>query len=796
MAKGGGLNRADDYGSKKKPYPSVSKGDFAGGGRSYPIPTKADAVDALRLAGLHGRSDVKSKVYAKYPSLKKQKGGQPVMTQDSQKDPVHLQKTNNFVEWLHQAKEEAKVQQMMEEDMARIESGEYQIGGGVDRRSGYESGDYGQKKDINLGYFDAALSNMPGPMDSIMAIGHGLNAMGVFNKRKDKGQEQQPKDGDTTDQNSPIDAMPNTGFGSKQPDTFGRNTDQSFGQGNPMTLGDDFNKPVKSIYNYMAYGGDMPAFYAEDGIAVKGNTAHDTIAVPINKRNLSEYAQDVDYEKFPWLKGTPIYDPKDPSKLSHKDKWTRGAAKHMEGIRSEMKDARAKVHEAYGIDQATWEANPDLELDPYKTNEAGERLISDDVWNTISSGLDAEKAYQRRMGFKEFDVRGRKQRESNVPLDIPSAELAKGRRYMTGWAPGYARKEAGAPAVIDQSIMAEAKPKRRTSPMAYFQDGGRIYYAQSGVSYPGAMPLWDPNDTDTSPEAFDAYMQQQGPDPEPQTNIEDMYQTETDYEFEQGQMREFEPGGPDDPMKKDKKGKGIFGMGDPNKSNAQHQNEAKGAITVMKGITGLAGYRDMRKREEDIKRRMSDVFQTHDTAGADRGDYMVNVPGVGSNFRPDEHTRMGYNTKMAQIGIEIPSYENYMSFKDYKALPRAEKKFRQAVADDEARNFGYPENELAWIKQSMVQDRPSLPTRIAKSASNIAADTAFLATHPKYIPTAVRHEILNPGVSDTNPYSRKKWDRSHFKEEGGAYEIDDELELSEAEINNLIAQGYELEYLD
>ena len=63
----GGLSRAKDYGSSKKPYPKVKSGDFAGGGRSYPIPTKADAVDALRLAGLHGRSDVKSKVYIKYP---------------------------------------------------------------------------------------------------------------------------------------------------------------------------------------------------------------------------------------------------------------------------------------------------------------------------------------------------------------------------------------------------------------------------------------------------------------------------------------------------------------------------------------------------------------------------------------------------------------------------------------------------------------------------------------------------------------------------------------------------------
>lgn len=66
----GGLT-SKDRGSSKHPYPSVSSKDFAGGGRSYPIPTKADAIDALRLAGLHGRSDVRNKVYSKYPSLRK-----------------------------------------------------------------------------------------------------------------------------------------------------------------------------------------------------------------------------------------------------------------------------------------------------------------------------------------------------------------------------------------------------------------------------------------------------------------------------------------------------------------------------------------------------------------------------------------------------------------------------------------------------------------------------------------------------------------------------------------------------
>lgn len=76
LKKGGGLDRSKDYGSEKKPYPKVKSSDFAGGGRSYPIPTKADAVDALRLAGLHGRADVRAKVYKKYPDLKKQEGGE------------------------------------------------------------------------------------------------------------------------------------------------------------------------------------------------------------------------------------------------------------------------------------------------------------------------------------------------------------------------------------------------------------------------------------------------------------------------------------------------------------------------------------------------------------------------------------------------------------------------------------------------------------------------------------------------------------------------------------------------
>lgn len=74
--KNGGLSGKDrnPQGSNKK-YPMVNQSDFAGSDRSYPIPTKADAVDALRLAGLHGNEAVRKKVLNRYPELGKANGG-------------------------------------------------------------------------------------------------------------------------------------------------------------------------------------------------------------------------------------------------------------------------------------------------------------------------------------------------------------------------------------------------------------------------------------------------------------------------------------------------------------------------------------------------------------------------------------------------------------------------------------------------------------------------------------------------------------------------------------------------
>lgn len=97
----GGLSRSKDYGSKSKPYPKVDKKDFAGKNRSYPIPTKADAIDALRLAGLHGRNDIKAKVYSKYPELRKRakNGGVYTVTSNGKTSLRMISSTGKRIEF-------------------------------------------------------------------------------------------------------------------------------------------------------------------------------------------------------------------------------------------------------------------------------------------------------------------------------------------------------------------------------------------------------------------------------------------------------------------------------------------------------------------------------------------------------------------------------------------------------------------------------------------------------------------------------------------------------------------------
>lgn len=88
---GGGLSRKSDYGSKKKPYPEVPQGKFLGPHRSYPVENIHDAVDALRLAGMHHDHAVIAKVYKKYPSLKHKKAESGMEMENT--SPIPLQFT-------------------------------------------------------------------------------------------------------------------------------------------------------------------------------------------------------------------------------------------------------------------------------------------------------------------------------------------------------------------------------------------------------------------------------------------------------------------------------------------------------------------------------------------------------------------------------------------------------------------------------------------------------------------------------------------------------------------------------
>lgn len=60
------------------------------------------------------------------------------------------------------------------------------------------------------------------------------------------------------------------------------------------------------------------------------------------------------------------------------------------------------------------------------------------------------------------------------------------------------------------------------------------------------------------------------------------------------------------------------------------------------------------KQQQELTDQITDVHNIFGTKDRmDRGDYMVNTPGVGDFLRPNQHTRIGYGTKVAQEGMEI-----------------------------------------------------------------------------------------------------------------------------------------------
>lgn len=93
-----------------------------------------------------------------------------------------------------------------------------------------------------------------------------------------------------------------------------------------------------------------------------------------------------------------------------------------------------------------------------------------------------------------------------------------------------------------------------------------------------------------------------------------------------------------------------------NWDQATAQNPYLASQTMIAGmqLLGNIGNLDERAAQEAaIRERVSNVHRLYNAQGSDRGDYMVNVPGVGDFLKPDQHTRMGYNTKVAKMGYQI-----------------------------------------------------------------------------------------------------------------------------------------------
>jgi len=197
--------------------------------------------------------------------------------------------------------------------------------------------------------------------------------------------------------------------------------------------------------------------------------------------------------------------------------------------------------------------------------------------------------------------------------------------------------------------------QKRDSNLQFFQDAynqsnpnimknlqsftGTMPKAQKGLSYPGNMQLLPEIDELTREDVL--RMMEEN---DPKVMDPTQYQNES--------IQEFEPGSTEDPFNKNKRtnDRGNYGSTGMDPRNT---NMAQGMIAGMRVGEGIFNYKNRAEEEQELRKRFSNVFETHGIAGQDRGDYMVNVPGIGDPLKPDQHTRMGYNTKIAQDGLEV-----------------------------------------------------------------------------------------------------------------------------------------------
>lgn len=292
--------------------------------------------------------------------------------------------------------------------------------------------------------------------------------------------------------------------------------------------------------------------------------------------------------------------------------------------------------------------------------------------------------------------------------------------------------------------------------------GFQLGKAQTGkeVSYPdygmGFMPEIDNSD----------YLPNGGLDFMAETDnsgirLQDIYATEQDYNSGQtGQLDESTyTNGPD-----------------------MQKNKVKNPYALTQGVLAgarlLTGFGEMDERaalEAQINKKFGNVHENYGTMGADRGDYMANVPGVGDPLKPNQHTRMGYNTKIAQNGIEIQD-NTYV-----KPFPRInEQVYPFGPEDFEAIN-NYVKNNVDKDKRHYgITNETQIRNRAMENLQN---------NQNLWIPDYKDQFYQMQGLPE---YEKP----IGIKQQGGEYNIDQELELTEEQINDLIAQGYNLEYLD
>ena len=258
--------------------------------------------------------------------------------------------------------------------------------------------------------------------------------------------------------------------------------------------------------------------------------------------------------------------------------------------------------------------------------------------------------------------------------------------------------------------------------------------------------------------------------------LPDIYATEQDYNSGQtGPLDESQYTTGPDVFNEKKKSRNPYAL-------------TQGVLAGARLLTGFGQLDERAALEQQINKKFSNVHEAYGTMGADRGDYMANVPGVGDPLKPNQHTRMGYNTKIAQYGMAIQ--DNTKVAPQY--IPeRLDLRNYTPEAEDIMRKEGY----RMW-----EEDKAAGKTMLSGPESNYKAiyNAAEFYDRPQY---AGQDTTQPAGIYVGNPSRYVELEKQNprsiqLRQQGGEYNIDDELDATEEKIAELIAKGYNLKYLD